>query len=86
MARASDGNGSGGGLAVERVKLDKSVLDAFDALPDSQPGQRAHAWTAEEDAVLVRFWPVKRKADVARLLGVAPGTARERFNFLTGAL
>jgi hypothetical protein len=35
------------------------------------------------DFALLHFWPIKDKQAVSRLLGVAEGSARERYRYLT---
>jgi DNA-directed RNA polymerase specialized sigma24 family protein len=67
------------------VEISEEMKKKLEALPDSHAGNQGKRWTEEEDAVLLHYWPIKRKRDVAEILGVAEGTARERYNELVGA-
>jgi len=69
---------------ITEVELSPELLAAFESLQDSHPGARQHEWTKEEDASLLRYWTVKRKADVAKVLGLHDGLCRERYKALTG--
>lgn len=66
--------------------MDKSLLEKIEALPDAKMGGAGRReFTPEEDEILLRFWKVKRKEDISKLLGVSENTARKRWEELTAA-
>jgi hypothetical protein len=66
------------------VKIDaESLLRALESLPDSKYGPVGFEWTPEMDEILLRFWPVKRQAEICKLLGCSQNTARNRYRELT---
>lgn len=69
--------GAGKGLVIDAAALEAE----FAALPDA--GLNLKPWTVSEDELLVRFWPVKRHVDVARLLGRGEHVCRRRYAELT---
>lgn len=54
---------------------------ALEALPDVR-GSKQRKFSAEEDDALLRYWPVKRHEDVAKVIGVSESTARRRYREL----
>lgn len=58
-------------------------LSALEALPSSGPGSKAYKFTTEEDAALLKYWPTKCHADVAKVLGMATNTCLRRYRELT---
>lgn len=66
------------------VQISPDLQAKLDAMPDKAPGARAHEWTPEEDAVLARYWGIKRQADVGALLGRGLNVCRRRWEFLSG--
>lgn len=69
----------------EVVEIPAPDLRAMlDALPDKAPGAPLRPWTEEEDANLRDYWPKKKQADVARLLGRALHVCRRRYGELEG--
>ena len=65
------------------VVIPPALLAALDALPDPMRGPKGYQWTAGEDAALLEYWPRKRKADVAKALGIAQGACLKRYKELT---
>jgi len=57
-----------------KVEIDEEILKAFDALPSAK-GPAEIDWTPQKDALLLRYWPIKKHTEVARLLGVCSTTA-----------
>lgn len=55
----------------------------FEALPAGGPNKPRHMWTEQEDKALLKYWPVKRQAEVARLLKLNISTCREQYRKLT---
>lgn len=66
-----------------KVNIDPATLERLEALEDAQSGARRHQWTDEEDAILLRYWPVKRKEEVAAILGYGQEMCRRRYRELT---
>lgn len=68
-----------------RVDIDipEDLAAQFDALP-GRP-QKSRVFTAEEDAILLAYWPVKNHSSVAKAMGICVNTALRRYRELTGA-
>jgi len=64
------------------VEIDEETIAQFEALPAA----RAHSimWTAQQDALLLKYWPIKRHTEVARLIGACQDSCRKRYGQLTG--
>lgn len=72
------------GYEVRSGTVSKSVafdFSEFEELPDAN-ASRAMVFSDAMDAALLKFWPVKRHSDVARLLRVSENTARKRYREL----
>lgn len=66
------------------INPDHSSLAAtLESLPDVSGSFQWVTWTEEMDALLLKYWPVKRKIDVAEALGFSPNTCRARYRKLT---
>ena len=65
------------------IEIPADLRERLESLPDKtrEPGIR---WTAEMDAALLRYWPDKRHADVAKALGMSVNPALDRYRKLTG--
>lgn len=76
-----------GGASRSIIKFDGSeedyqrILVALQALPDKNP--RTIKWDPRLDELLVRFYPIKRKNDLARFFGVSDRSLYERYQELT---
>ncbi len=79
MEGASRGVSFGGGETHTRMSAD---LSALAALPEVGIGRHAPAFTPEENEALLKYWPIKSKSEVARILGVSEDTARKRYREL----
>jgi len=84
VAHGDDGHATHGSASETVVKLDidPAILAQFDALPNSKYDVRFR-WTDQLDALLLRYWPKKRKVDVAKLIGTSESKCRERWEELT---
>ena len=60
------------------VEIPQELIDKFDVLPDKKK-----EWTDEEDALLLKYWPIKIHSAVARLLGRPRSTTGDRYEYLT---
>lgn len=58
-------------------------LSALDALPAKKRPGWSHPWTPEEDAALLKYWRIKKQADVARVLGLSVSACLKRYEELT---
>lgn len=85
MVAGNAGNGVHGAGTETTVKIDidPDILARLEALPNVR-GIRGHQWTAQEDEILNRYWLIKRKADVAKVIGVNEKACRERWEELHG--
>lgn len=72
----------GGGKTTHSVTIDPELEALFEALPDGGRHYGRH-WTPEEDALLLKYWPIKNKVAMAKLLKVNRNTALERYRKLT---
>jgi hypothetical protein len=63
------------------IAIPEKLREAFESLPDVRWGG-PKPFTQEEDAALLKYWPVKVKSHVARVLGRAEGLCRKRYNEL----
>ena len=75
-------SGVHGSAIVETIVLDRDLLAALEALPDSQ-GTRYSIWTAEQDEILRRYWGRKRQEDLARIIGYSVRSCKRRYYKLT---
>lgn len=65
------------------MSLSKETIAALDALPPAKCGNPGHQWTKDEDAALLKHWPVKEKMAVAKALGISVNVCRARYRELT---
>jgi len=66
-----------------KVEIDEETLKRFEALPQAGQYREGKVWNPQEDALLLRYWPIKRHKEVADLLGVCTNTALKRYRQLT---
>ena len=77
-----------GGTSRSAIKFDGSeedyqrILEAIQALPDKNP--RTIKWDPRLDELLVRFYPIKRKKELARFFGVSDRSLYQHYLELTG--
>jgi hypothetical protein len=66
-----------GSAAIETVEIPAEITEAIESLPDRNASRKLTLppWV---DLVLVKYWKVKRKADIARELGYSEGVLRHR--------
>lgn len=63
------------------VELPEDVVAKLESL--CSPGKKKmHVWTKEHDAILLRYWKIKRKVDVAKVIGKTDKICRERYEYL----
>ena len=53
-------------LFFESVKISPEVEKVYDALPNGGRYKYAKQWTPEEDAILLKYWPIKKHFSVAK--------------------
>ena len=82
MADASNGYARGGGRAVVSVMIDEATKKALDELPSGLV-LCEDRFTPQMDEILLTYWNVKRKDDVARIIGIPVTTCRKRYRQLT---
>lgn len=68
----------------KEVSLPTDLLAELMAAPDCKKGGPGTRWTPEIDRLLLQFWPIKYKADVARIMGFSETTCRARYRELSG--
>ena len=62
----------------ESVEVSDEIIDRFERLE----GGKVSQWTAEKDALLMKYWPVKKRDDVAELLEIPRTTCANRYKYL----
>jgi hypothetical protein len=67
----------------QSIDVDAEIVNRFEALQDARTGPPGFQWTPELDALLLRYWPTKNKQQVAKTIGCATGTCRDRYRYLT---
>lgn len=67
------------------VEVDADLVKRFEELPPGSDSRVGHQWTDEEDALLLKYWPVKNHQEIARILNVSATTALKRYRKLTRA-
>lgn len=67
---------------IAEVTIPPDIIAQLEAIPAGHPSRRWSS-TPEQDAILLRYWPTKDKKNVAKILGVAESTARNRYRELT---
>lgn len=65
------------------VIISEALQARLDALPEPRKVERK-PWTPEEDAALLKYWPIKRHSDVAKALGRCENICRYRLDALNG--
>lgn len=65
------------------VEIDPDVIARLEALPDKQVGAIRRQWTPAEDAIILRYYPVKRAEDLGEVLKSSDKTIRRRYRMLT---
>ena len=73
-----------------KVKLDTAILAELACIQDSTFGPPPFKHTDETDAILLQFWPVKHKKELAKWFSekygrVGVDNLRERYRKLTEA-
>jgi hypothetical protein len=61
---------------------DSELRAALESLPNSKVGGIEKPWSAEQDELLLYYWPIKRKDDVAKLLAHGLHACRARYELL----
>jgi len=67
-----------------KIEIDEETLRRFQELPDVKDSHPGWQPTPEQDALLLRFWPIKTHRSVAKALGVSYNTALRRYRELAG--
>lgn len=84
--RSATHRNKGSGVVRGRQEKPKSAtidIAALDALVDSSFSSGRVIWDKEKDAALLKYWPIKRHYDVARILGHSKDTCLNRYRELT---
>jgi hypothetical protein len=77
-----------GGTSRATVRFDGSeedyqrVIEAIQALPDKN--SRTINWNPKLDELLVQYYPIKRKKELARFFGVSDRSLYQHYMELTG--
>ena len=64
------------------VEIDITGIEAaLAALPGKHDGKK-RVFTEAEDKMILKYWPVKKHRDVARIMGACENTIRARYEEL----
>lgn len=64
------------------IKIDAEALRKIEALPNISGSGNMFEWTDEADELLIKYYPLKRKEDLAAIFGVSEKTMRNRYRKL----
>lgn len=64
--------------------ISREKIELLESLTNSDDKPWAARFSKEDDAILLKYWTVKKKADVARIIGYSQNTCRKRYRELTG--
>ena len=68
-------------MTLADSQIDPARIKSFEQLP-ARSRYSGIEWTKEQDALLLKYWPIKDKQAVARALGVGVKTVRKRYRQL----
>lgn len=63
--------------------ISREKLELLESLQDSNEKPWAARFSKEDDAILLKYWSVKKQSDVARIIGYSMNTCRKRYRELT---
>jgi len=64
------------------IEIDAEMFEKLESLEDTRMNI-GFKWTPELEAVLLKYWPVKRKDDVAKIIGTYTQECRRKYRELT---
>lgn len=82
MEGASSGHAVCESPSITSIEIDPEIAAVFEALPNRVLARNIKEFTAEQDAILLKYWPIKNHEAVAHSLGVCKNTALKRFREL----
>lgn len=62
------------------INIDSDIIAKFESLPEKQ---NQGSWTPEKDALLLKYWPIKKCDEVANLFGKSVTACRDRYTKLS---
>ena len=65
---------------VDFVEIPENLATIFDSL---EPAVKEVIWTDVAEALMLKYWPIKKHAQVAKELGVCTDTALKHYRELT---
>lgn len=68
--------------SITSIEIDPGIEAVFEGLPNRILARNVKEFTAEQDAILLKYWPIKNHDSVARALGICRSTALKRFREL----
>ncbi|WP_143305504.1 hypothetical protein [Marispirochaeta aestuarii] len=66
----------------DTLEISEDMMAKIAEIEDTSKFQHK-IWSAEEDAILLKYWKVKNKSQLSKVIGVSETTARERYLKLT---
>ena len=68
----------------DRGRPESKLAAALDAMPEKKSGASRRVFSAEEDAALLKYKPVRTWGQISEAFSVSEGTLRKRYRELTG--
>ena len=59
-------------------------MEALEALQGADEKPWAASFSKEDDAILMKYWGVKKQSDISRIIGYSVNTCRKRYRELIG--
>lgn len=75
--------GEAPGRSVTDVQISDDMLAKIEQVRETKPGKPRRQFTPEEDAILLKYWPVKNHDELAQVLGCSTTLALRRYRELT---
>ena len=69
---------------MREIIISDELLQQLEALPKAVSGKPKSLFTPEEDAILLKYWGVKRQVDICKIIGKCVNACRDRYLVLTG--
>lgn len=69
-------------IKISSAEIPADILSALESMPDSISGSKHKEFKPWQDAVLLKYWHVKKQQDISKLIGRCIYSCRERYNEL----
>lgn len=69
-------------VKTSSAEIPENILSALESMPDTSTGSKHKKFEPWQDAVLLKYWHVKKQQDLSKLIGRCIYSCRERYNEL----